>query len=77
MAAIKEIGTQDSLENKLFRFVAPFLFLEHFKKNLNKELSASFCKQNHHAKPISEVLESIDYEEFPSLSSVISYIITK
>jgi hypothetical protein len=75
--AIREIGAQDTLQNKIFRVVMPTLLLDPLKKRLNAELVDSFCQKQHHSKYVGEILDSFHYEEFPSLFTTIAYVLTR
>lgn len=72
MSTVKELGVKDTIENKLFRIVAVPFILSKIIKNLNLELGHSMNDANR-AKTISEILESIAYEQFPSRENLTNY----
>lgn len=71
MSVIKELDSVDTLQNKIFRVVAVPILLNIINKKLVSMWQSSSVDNLSRAKNISKIQESIAYEEFPVLSTVI------
>jgi hypothetical protein len=77
LSAIKELKSTDTIQNKIFRIIAFPLLLETVNKKLVTMWQSSATNDLAKAKDISQIQESIAYQEFPAISTIIRVLCSK